>query len=491
MPGRGDPALENRISLTRNTPSTHASVEGDHYINMLRSHPLASNKDAVHRWPELRFSLAERPIAGSPLLAGLNLNYVNFARDDFGYDDVSWLPIKRIDSTRTESGNNSMTGTTYKGGQFDPQTDLVRAGQRLDIKPEISYPFAMGSYVDVLPTLQLRHTQYSFNVASPSAPYETMPARSYALARMSARTRFYRIYGVDSDFPVLPKTIGSSSSWVDAESRASEVKLPPEVPSRAPVYRHEIMPEIVGTYLPYLNQPDHPFFAQGGLVPIFLEDIPISDTNFSSDQSSIQFDYYDRLATRNTISLWLTNRLVRKRWLRGTPEYKQIASWRLSQGYDFDEAARQQEPRLPLGDLQSLLDVHLDQLDVNSRVRYFPYHRVTTSTSYVRLRSPDNRQFVQTGFSQNWRITREPEKTQKDDDSVSVSTGFLSRFLDLSGTLEYRLKGRDPIFVLNSWATDLNIKPPGNCWGIRVHYEQQFAGPTAIKFDFDYNFGGA
>lgn len=483
MPGRGDPALENRVSLTHNTEATHASADVSYYINMLRSQPIASDDSTVHRWPELRFSIVDRPLfTDSRILGGLNINYVNFGRNDFGFDDVAFDGDKKIiDPTRRLSGVNPDNGQTYEGGRFDPETDLVRVGQRLDIRPEISRPFRLGSYVDVLPSLQFRHTQYAFSLPNTSPTYDANPSRSYALARMSARMRFYHVYG------------SAPSSSKEKEVGAGTIQpVPPEPPPQHSVYRHEIMPEVVATYLPYLTQPaDHPFFAQGGLVPIFLEDVPISDNDFRSDQTRIQFDYYDRLTTRTTVTFMVTNRLVRKRWIRGTPEYKQIASWRLSQGYDFDEARRREEPRLPFGDIQSLLDVHFDHLDLNSRIRYFPYHGVTNSSSYVRLRSLDNRQFVQTDFSQSWAITRKPEETTKNPDSVSFSAGFTTRYLDLAGRLTYMLEGPEPIFRVNSWATELNLKPPGDCWGIKVHYEQTFNGPTAIKLDFDYNFGGA
>lgn len=492
MPGRGDPALENRVSLTHNTDSSHASAEIDYYINMLQSQPIASDSATVHRWPELRYSLVDRPLfPGSRILGGLNVNYVNFGRDDFGFDDVAFDGNRKfIDRKREKSGINPINGTPYAPGRFDPETDIVRSGQRLDIRPEISRPFMLGSYVDVLPALQFRHTQYAFSLPVTDPSYDANPSRSYALARMSARMRFFRVYGrEESKAPEQALSPDVLTNWTSEEGF---VPVPPAPPQQNPIYRHEIMPEIVATYLPYISQPaDHPFFAQGGLEPIFLEDVPISDNDFRSEQSRIQFDYYDRLTTRTTVTLMVTNRLVRKRWIRGTPEYKQVASWRLSQGYDFDEASRTNEPRLPFGDIQSLLDIHLDQFDLNSRIRYFPYHGVTNSSSYVRIRSLDNRQFFQTQFSQSWAITRRPEETTKNPDSVTFTAGFATRYIDLGGRLTYMLEGPDPLFRVNSWAAELNLKPPGDCWGIRVHYEQTFNGPTAIKLDFDYNFGGA
>ncbi|MES2856458.1 MAG: LPS assembly protein LptD, partial [Bdellovibrionota bacterium] len=60
LKGRGEPALENRFSLTKNTERTHASMDAAYYINMLQANPIAGNGDAVHRWPEIRYSLVNR-----------------------------------------------------------------------------------------------------------------------------------------------------------------------------------------------------------------------------------------------------------------------------------------------------------------------------------------------------------------------------------------------------------------------------------------------
>lgn len=507
MPGRGDPALENRVSLSHNTETSHMSAEVDYYINLLKDAPVASNDDAVHRWPELKYSYANRPIGGSRFLAGLNIDYVNFARDGLGFDDVNFTP-KRIDRTRSDDPAN----TSPTGGVFNPERDLVRTGQRLDIRPEISYPMSAGPYLDLLPVLQFRHTQYSFNVSSPTLPYDTTPSRSYAQASLSARTRFYRIYGSEPKFAPSKTATGRSSftDWVDEESRESRDKdtvKKLEPPPRPAVYRHEIMPELTASYLPWLNQPtDHPFFAQAGQVPIFLEDVPIKDSDFESTPTAVQFDYFDRLPTRTTVSLFTTNRLVRKRWQNGAIEYKQIASWKIGEAYDIEEANRstvirlpdtsgaltREAPKLPLGDIKSIFTLNLEQIDVYSSIQYFPYHRVTDSDSYLTLKSKSGRQFVQTSYHQKYKITRDPDSPQKEPDSLTFTTGFISRYADVATSLSYLPQGFAPVnFDLQSYSVDLNLKPPGNCWGIKIHYERPLnVKEPLIKFDLAYNFGG-
>jgi LPS-assembly protein len=502
--GRGDPALENRASLTRNTEATHSSLDIGYYVNMLNvvnNNPVSSNKDTVHRWPELRYSLIERPVTSGALKHlqfGFDINYVNFARDGAGYDDV--IPSgavggKSIDETRSQSGT---VGRSYTGGVFDPAFDLVRTGQRLDVRPEISYPFQLGPYLDVLPSIQFRHTQYAFNVPSPSEPYDTTPSRNYLRGGIAARTRFYRIYGRTEDTPLRVPTKPVTSSWIDNESRTepSNELVPPIKPRDYPtVYRHEIVPEVSAASVPYIQQPaNHPFFAQGAQLPIFLEEEPISNTNFTNDPGSIQFDYNDRITRRNMVSTVLTNKLVRKRWLNGTPEYKQIASFRLGQSYDIDEARREAPPSLPYSDISAALDIHLDRFDASSAVRYFPYHRVTTSVSGLRFKNEQDTNYVGVSYAQSYLITHTISQTENSSqaENVALTAGFITRHLDLAGSLNYLPTHFSLLDMqLTSFATDLKIKPPGNCWGIKVHYEQIPAGPRAIQFDFDYNFGGA
>ncbi|MEK7357227.1 MAG: LPS assembly protein LptD, partial [Bdellovibrionota bacterium] len=191
VPTVGAPALENRLTLTRNSERTHSSLDSSYYINQLKSSPLADNKDAVHRWPEIRVALVERPLAKegplSRVLFNLSADYVNFAREDFAWDDVYLAGgTSTIDTTRTNVGANA----------FDPTTDVIRAGQRFDIQPQISYPFRLGNSIDVLPSVQFRHTQYSLNVTTPpGAEFESAPYREYVRSQLSLRTRFSRIYG--------------------------------------------------------------------------------------------------------------------------------------------------------------------------------------------------------------------------------------------------------------------------------------------------------
>lgn len=492
VPGNGDSSLDNRISLWRNTEDTHASLDVDYYINQIKADPLASNEDAVHRFPELRYSLVDRPLGKSGLYFNLQTDYVNFSREDFAWDDVNGdggAAPRTIDANRSDP-----TG----GGVFDPN-DVIRTGQRLDLQPEISYPFHVGRYVDIVPVVQFRHTQYSFNVNPPAGEdYNPTPYRQYVRGILTARTSFSRIYG-QSESDANANTLQTpprpsanlAQSWVDAESQGAPIQAP-KVPDEHPtLYKHEIQPEFTLTGNPPITQSDSPFFGSGAQVPIFLLNQPISDSDFTAGRG-LQFDYYDRIAIRNTASFAINNKLTQKSWRGDTPEYRQIANLRLAQSYDLDEAKRTGSgPTFPWSDLSALLDVRLNHFETNTLVQYFPYHNVTNTSSRVRF-TDSLGDFFEVNFAQTYLITTRVEEAYAGrQDNVGLGAGFDTKYLTFTGGVDYDPRKYWPIdFRVKSWSTLVTLKPPGNCWGIRATFRQVIAGESTFRLDFDYKFGG-
>jgi LPS-assembly protein len=381
--GQGDPALENRVSLTRSTEKTHASIDVDYYLNQLETNPVASNDDAVHRWPELRYSLAQRRVMQDGILSNLlfsfDADYVNFARKGLGWDDVTY---QNGTPTIDRSRNNLGSSTPVPGsapGLFDPGTDIIRTGQRLDLMPELSYPFRLGDIFEVLPVAQFRHTQYQFNIdqgdvnPADNTSFNSSPYRQYIRGLLSVRTRVYRVFGSQDSQPVAAQP-PSPSDWVDNESQSSfekSLQLPQPL-GHPSLYRHEMQPEIAFSTVPYLNQPTSPFFGSASDLPVFLNDQPVGNSDFFSKSGrGVQFDYQDRLINRNTMSFILGNTLVRKSWAGEDATYKQIASLKLAQSYDFDEASRTQPPKYPWSDTSALLDVHLKNFETNTSAKNF------------------------------------------------------------------------------------------------------------------------
>ncbi|MDX9732358.1 MAG: LPS assembly protein LptD, partial [Bdellovibrionales bacterium] len=229
--GAGEPALENRLSLTKNSESLHSSIEAAYYVNLLKHDPLENNSDSVHRFPELRHSGTDRSILGSRFFLKWDFNYINFAREDFSYDDVvanTGGPPKEIDRSR---GDINHAGS----GVFNPETDVIRAGQRLDLRPELSAPFRIGPYLDVLPSIQMRYTQYSFNVTTPAGnAFDPMPTRHYIRGRLAIRTQLSRVYDLGSEDETGDETgaIEETDRFPASEAGVFQALQPPPPPKR-------------------------------------------------------------------------------------------------------------------------------------------------------------------------------------------------------------------------------------------------------------------
>jgi LPS-assembly protein len=243
--------------------------------------------------------------------------------------------------------------------------------------------------------------------------------------------------------------------------------------------------------VPWLSQSQSSFFGKSEQVPVFLTDQPISDSDFYSGRG-IQFDYYDRVTERNSVTFSLNNRLVRKRFIDGAADYRQIASFRLSQSYDFDEAQRPSSGQhFPWSGISGLLDVRLDNFETNTLVRYFPYHNVVNTSSRATIKDARG-DYFQLNFAQTYLITEKPEEAYPGrTENVGFEAGFDTRYLTFAGALAYQPTDWSRLnFVVKSWSALMTIKPPGNCWGIRATIRQDIGAALMYKLNFDFKFGG-
>ncbi len=450
MTGVGDPALENRLTLHRNSEKSHVSFDTDYYIDLLKQNVLSGNQGAVHRFPEIRYSVSETKIADSPLLFQLDTNYVNFARESLAYDKVTV-----VDSTRTIVTNPSATDNTA----FNPSSgDIIRSGQRIDLQPKLSLPIRVGDYFDILPSLTYRHTQYYFNVNSISGDFDSAPTRQFLLGEISNRTQFSAIYNSEDN---LTK------------------------------YKHEIEPEIAFSTVPWFYHTRSSFFGEDATVPSFKKEEPIGDDDFRGTRG-IQFDYHDRILSRNVITYTLNNKLIRKTITDNRASYKQIAQVKLSQSYDLSEANRErgEQKNLPWSDIALLTDLRLDYFETNTLLQYYPYHNVINTDSRVKFISARGN-YLQLEFSQKYVITEDLSKAtqEKPSQTIKFSGGMSSQFVDLKGSVEFSPESYSPILLkVRQWEAYFSIKPPGDCWGLKVAIQQTIGNAPTQTFEPAFNF---
>ncbi len=472
--GWGDPALENRLSLSKTAERSHLSLELAHYTNMLQTDPIADNTDSVHRLPELRYSSLDRRLGDAGVVFRFDAKYTNFAREDFAYDDVSGAgDLKTVDKQRGRAGGN---GTFDSAPSATQDADVIRAGQRLDLLPELSRPFLLSKSVDLLPVLAFRHTQYAFDITEPSGGgFDTMPSRQYLQARLTSRTRFSRVYGIDP-----------------GEAKDERTK-------------HEIEPVLTVSTLPHVRQSRHSFFGPADRRSIFQSNEVATDADFRSTRG-IQFDYFDRLPGRNVVTYGLNNRLIQKRWIGESPDYRQVVNLRVSQSYDLDEARKTTSPRYPWSDVTTLLDIRYDRFLTSTTLQYFPYHNVTNNTSRVRYTDAHG-EYLEVRFQQTFNITERLEEDYRGrQENVGFGAGFNLKHVSADANVDMeprRLRWvRDPLapdqdppgplsLKVKNWEANLTIRPPGDCWAVLLKIQQKIGAEPSFKGYFEYNFGGS
>ncbi len=456
MSGHGDPALENRVSFTKNTQRQHFSADASIYINLLQSDPLASNESAVHRIPELKYSIMDQRVLDSNLLFRMDANYVNFARDGFSYDDVN-------DSTKGDPAcpplpNGSIPEKcvkTVRDGQFNPDRDIMRTGQRLDIQPKLTYPISFGPYFTLTPTFLYRETQYQFPIEEgidATENFAPSAARRYIENSYVLRTRF------------------------------SSILKPSEDP-KATRYRHEIEPSLTYSTIPWARRTRHGFFGDLDGLEFSKTFNPISDEDVFG-RNKLQFDNNDRLFNQRILNLGLVNRWTRKIWQNGAPVYQNIITFRINQSYDFNEAAT--EKPQPWSAINTLLDVRYDNFETNTAVVHYPYANVTNSSSRVRV-TADNGNFGQVAYTRSFLVDEQNvEVPNSKTENIGLGMGFTSKYLTMSGQLDYS----NVNFRIQSWQYLASINPPGNCWNIDIIHQQVLGGDSRVNISFNFKFDG-
>lgn len=460
----GDSAMENRVSVTKNDINDHFMIDSSYYINFLQSDPHAGNNDSVHRLPEVAYSITQTRIQDSDFLYSFDVNYVNFARNQFGYDDLNaaYNPVGSNDRHLNGNGPLPECSTSdwhryrecyyERDGVFDENKDLIRTGQRLDIRPTLYRPIQY-KYVELLPKLTYRETQYYFDVGD-----QATNTRRYIRAELSARSTFSRVFSPTED----PK--------------GRRIK-------------HEIQPEISFTTIPWLDQAEHPFFGvDADNETPFSSEESISDVDLNSPYG-LQFDYNDRVYDRKLVTFAVVNRLIEKIWNNNTPSYRQFLSWRLAQSYDAYQAENRDDPQ-PFSDILSDLKVNLQFLEVYQRANYYPYQNVANTSTRLRYNAR-SRDFIQVAHILSYAISPGQDvdrSTRTEDLTLTLKKGF--SWFDIVGKLTYDINPAPGVERLKSWGYGAQLKLPGDCWYVNLTHYRITGGDTNFKFNFAFIWDG-
>jgi LPS-assembly protein len=458
--GNMDPALENRVSVTKNDLSQHFSIDASYYLNLLQSDPMAGNNDAVHRIPEIKYSHTLTKIGSSDVLYSFDVDYVNFVRAGNGYDDLnSAYAAGTINNRYVENNCSNPYYSDSAGcrqihdGTYNPNKDLIRTGQRLDFQPSLYRPFQLGSAIDILPKITYRETDYNFGFGEHS-----QISRKYLRAEISAKFTMSQVFG---DLANLQGT-----------------RL-----------KHEIQPEITATTIPWYEQPNHPFFGSTQ-----YGDVPSSNQQFVSDNDlnspfGLQFDYNDRVFERKLVTLGFTNKLTRKTWVNDRPEYLQFFSWRLAQAYDVYQAEKTDSRSQPFSDVLSDLRLTLNNFQFSQQLNYYPYQQVTNSDSNFRLYN-DRGDAAALRYLNQFKITpgQEVDRGSRTEEYKFTVRNY-HKHADLIGTTVLNANPPNQANRFKLWAYGVELKIPGDCSSIQI-YDKIEDGKREQKVQFGFVWDG-
>lgn len=443
----GDPALENRISITKNYDWLHLSSEALIFKNLLREYPLADNSDAVHKMPEIQVRTTEIPLWDFGPSISFDLNSTHFVRDQFSYDDLS------IGEREPLPAGPDYPGEYVRDGEFNPGTDLLRTGHRLDMSSRIHSPFQLGDLFHFSPALTYREMQYQFQIEPDATNQSFSPtaAQRYLQADFSVRTEFSQVFGEENAFGER--------------------------------YKHSVTPEIGYSNIPWIRRPNHPFFGDFRGQPYVRSFEPISDQDLNGI-NKIQFDYDDRVFDRELVTLALTNQIIKKSFSGGEPSYKNLVFFNLNQSYDFNES-RTEKPQ-PWSSVNGVLSVDTRYIYADSTTSYNPYARITNTSTRLQIK-PEELHYFQISYSKTTLVNEDNEVLDETrTENIGLGLGMVSKYWDLAANVDYsKITGE-----IQSWDYITRIKPPGNCWYIELMHRQILGGDVNLKANVSFNFDG-
>ncbi len=452
--GRGEAALKNTFSISKTKNNEFMSAQATYYINLLVDDPNESDNFSIHKLPELKYSLIQTPFLKNTFLFKTDIVYTNFQRNLQSFDEIT---IDSSDPNNIKKYINTLTNT----GQFDTSKDLIRTGHRLRLNTELSAPFKIKDYFDVLPTLSYKDSYYHFNTTKSSTlnnnalnPYSQFAFLRYIEFSNSIRTEFSKIV-------------------------FNQIK-------------HKIIPEITFRYGSFINQSKNIFFNHDinksnnkkVELPYHRQYQPITDEDFYAFDHAIQFDYWDRFFRANVIEFSLTNIFIKKHKQEMATYYDQPFFFSLRQSYDFKNQQESSSPD-PWSNLNGLLKFRTKHFINFTQASYF--HKAKKSKLFTTnkfIYKPGR--YIGLDYSYFIAVDNAGFLTKNKTKAATISLGWELPTLQFSAWTRFSLIGDRK----QGWGANFFYTPIGNCWGIGARLWKLDNDDTIRRdFSFQFNYG--
>ena len=459
----GDSALENRLSITKNLNQQHISTEMAYYINLLKTNPFKNNDDAIHRFPEIKYSFLERRIGQTNFLYKFDLDYVHFFKKDLSYNS-SYDALFGEENKFSQLNQNKIEKSEAERNAA-LLLNQIQAGQRIKLNPKLHYFISLFKKADIESSLSYNDLFYQFDRPPSSSlrrdvrnpTHATVDEKddkkfgrqSYLDFEASLRTRFHRVFHI------------FKSS-----------------------FKHEFEPEISYYNTPWYRSSDHRFFGNFENLPYSQRFVPVSDIDFLSENKKIQFDYEDRLFDHQIVKIALTHRMIQKKILDdGKAKYKNVILFRTEESFDLNNYKKIKDQ--PWSPIRNLFQFSLDQFRFQQVWDYYPYARVSHWDSRFQVRDKKH-SFLELSYQKAF-VIKEDNSFNYDErtENLHSAVGFTSRFFDFVGELTHSLVSKK----LQKWSYFVVFKPPGNCLSLKFKQTQEIGDANPyfnIKLNFNF-----
>ena len=455
-----DSGLENKMAYSRPTDNTLFSAEAIYFKHLLEANPLASNSAAVHKLPEVRLNTQLFQIADSPFYFKADAKTDHFYREK-KYDDISISSSQKFVSNVANdptcdhvlaSGQSWSQCNLTEDGQYNEGQDMIRSGQRINLRTALTTEaITLGSFANITPQLSYVHSSYLFPVGE--LKYNQ---RNLTRFELLSRSKLYNIYDGQTKDGVLENK-----------------------------YKHELIPEISYSWIPWIQQNAHPFFGSLSGNDQYYSDSAISDNDFMTNNSNstqnLQFDGDDRILDRHVVTLTFLNRVIQKNIKDNN--YKNILDFRLSQSYDFYKESQSGKYGQPLSKLTADTTLSLGEFIFTNQLVYDTQLAAADSSSSLTYLN-SLQQYFRLGYSS----IRSGGVNQ---DDALLAIGFVTNYLNLlTGVIIDTSENRASDSRLKKHSLIAQFKPPGECWAINFFREQRIGLDAEWKVSFDFSFDG-
>jgi len=450
IPGRAEPALENKFLLTTHSNNVTAYANTSYYENLLSKNPLDRNGDQLQRLPEITASLAKTKF--SAFMFEGDASYLNIYRTGSPFDD-----------------NNA--NHTFDTGDF------IRTGQRFDIYPRLSMPLS-NRFIKFTPEIGVRYDYYVL-------PEHLSADRAYAEMTANLSTEISAVYQRNSDkqyrsikhviepfiqYNLIPTLKQSTSPFFDATSNGMTA---PEFDTIDRIGRTNTITYGINNRLlaKYMKN----FIASPIVAKTEIEKPQMVCENCKNNSGDIMTENTQTfLGLRDPESAKLNDKNTKHTIDEDEFAVLQPFQWKIYQSYDFlDKTGK------PFGYIFSDMLSNYEWITFLLSTTYDIYAKKLGANS--RLRFTGKAKYIELGYYNNTTATNTVI------DQVKLLFGFsLWRFgTNISFILDNTLKGTFMHRLADKYL-DLTYQPPANCWFLKLSVDAPYDKPginTTITFN--------